>query len=43
MQVVKDVDVPSLLPFHEKNQVTAEQWTSRIAARQTGVAGRMLG
>lgn len=43
MQVVKDADVASLLPFHEQNQVSAEQWRARIAARQTGVARRMLG
>ena len=43
MQVVKDADVASLLPFAEQNEVTAEQWSARIAARQTGVANRMLG
>jgi hypothetical protein len=43
MQVVKDADVPSLLPFREQNTVTAEEWSARIAARQTGVAQRMLG
>jgi hypothetical protein len=43
MEIVKDADVPSLLPFREQNQVTSEQWTARIAARQTGVAARMLG
>lgn len=42
MQVVKVADVPSLLPFHEQNQVTPAQWAERIAARQRGVAGRML-
>ena len=43
MQVVKDADVAALLPFHAQNQVTADQWRARIAARQTGVANRMLG
>ncbi|SKI00243.1 Uncharacterised protein [Mycobacteroides abscessus subsp. massiliense] len=31
------------LPFHADHIVTAEQWRSRIAARQTAVATRMLG
>jgi hypothetical protein len=43
MQVVKDADVPSLLPFHEQDRVSPEQWSARIAARQTGVARRMIG
>ena len=43
MAVVKDDEVPSLLPYHDQNKVTPEQWRSRIAARQTGVAQRMLG
>jgi hypothetical protein len=43
MQVVKDADVPSLLPYHEDNKVTAEQWRRRIADRQVGVANRMIG
>jgi hypothetical protein len=43
MEIVKDADVPSLLPFHDTNKVTREQWAERIAARQTGVAARMLG
>ena len=43
MQVVKDADVPSLLPYHEENRVTPDQWRARIAARQTGIAQRMIG
>ena len=43
LQVVKDTDVPSLLPFHEQNRVSPETWSARIAARQTGVAWRMIG
>ena len=43
MQVVKDADVASLLPFHEQNKVTPEEWAQRIAARQVGVANRMIG
>ena len=43
MQVVKDADVMSLLPFAEQNAIAPEQWAARIAARQTGVANRMLG
>jgi hypothetical protein len=43
MQVVKDADVRGLLPFHDRNEVTAEQWRERIAARQLGIAGRMIG
>jgi hypothetical protein len=43
MQVVKDADVLSLLPYAGVNTVTREQWSARIAARQTGVAGRMIG
>ena len=43
MEIVKDADVPSLLPFHEQNTVTPDEWSARIAARQTGIANRMLG
>jgi hypothetical protein len=43
MQVVKDADVPGLLPYYDQNRVTAEQWRERIAARQLGIAGRMIG
>jgi hypothetical protein len=43
MEIVKDADVASLLPFHDQNTVTPEVWAERIAARQTGIASRMLG
>jgi hypothetical protein len=43
MQVVPMAEVASLLPYYEDNKVTSEQWAARIAARQTGVAGRMIG
>jgi hypothetical protein len=43
MEIVKDADVAARLPFHEQNQVTPEQWAARIAARQTGIANRMIG
>ena len=36
-------EVPQHLPHHDTNRVTAEQWRERIAARQRGVAGRMIG
>jgi hypothetical protein len=39
----EDADVASLLPFHDQNTVTPDQWAARIAARQTGVANRMMG
>ncbi len=43
MQIVPMSQVPALLPYYEQNKVTAEQWAERIAARQAGVAGRMIG
>ncbi|EME66400.1 hypothetical protein G352_05672 [Rhodococcus ruber BKS 20-38] len=36
-------DVPAALPFLDRNRVTPEQWATRIAARQTAIADRMLG
>ena len=36
-------EVAQHLPFHQDNRVTPEQWRERIAARQRGVAGRMIG
>lgn len=35
--------VPAALPFLDHNRVTPEQWSGRIAARQTAIADRMLG
>ncbi len=41
---VVDIDrVKDALPFSADSVVTTEQWRSRIAARQTAVAARMLG
>lgn len=40
--VCKLQDLPDHLPHHTHNQVTAEQYATRIAARQLGVAKRML-
>lgn len=36
-------DLADHLPFLSENKVTSEQWRERIAARQRGVAGRMIG
>ncbi len=36
-------EVAQHLPYFEDNKVTPEQWRERIAARQRGVAGRMIG
>ena len=33
---------PAVLPHHDHNRVTPDEWAARIAARQLGVAGRML-
>lgn len=43
LQVVPMAELPEVLPFHESNVVTPEQWAERIAARQRGVAGRLIG
>ncbi len=40
---VRTDEVADALPFFEDNRVTPEQWAARIAARQQGVAGRMIG
>ncbi|MFB4320549.1 hypothetical protein [Actinomadura sp. 21ATH] len=42
-EIVPFDDLPSRLPFHDTQRVTPEQWSERIAARQTAVARRMLG
>lgn len=42
-EVVPFDDVPAALPFLDHNRVTPEQWSGRIAARQTAIADRMLG
>jgi hypothetical protein len=43
MVVCSADEVSAHLPHYEHNRVTAEQWRERIAARQRGVAGRMIG
>jgi|tagenome__1003787_1003787.scaffolds.fasta_scaffold20986535_3 hypothetical protein len=43
MEIVKDADVAAALPHHEHNQVTSEHRAARIAARQVGIANRMIG
>lgn len=43
LEVVSMDQLASVLPFHEQNKVDAEQWAERIAARQRGVAGRLIG
>ena len=40
---LKTDEVLGALPYAEQNRVTPEQWAGRIAARQRGVAGRMIG
>jgi hypothetical protein len=42
LQKLPAADLPDALPHHRHNQVTPEEWAQRIAARQLGVAGRML-
>ncbi len=41
-EVVAFDSIPELLPFHESNRITPDEWSLRIAARQSGVADRML-
>ena len=43
LAVVPMADLPDALPHYESNRVTPEQWAERIAARQRGVAGRLIG
>jgi len=43
LQVVKVSELPEVLPYHSSNVVTPDQWVSRIAERQRGVAGRLIG
>jgi len=35
--------LPDVLPYYSTNVVTPEQWATRIAERQRGVAGRLIG
>ena len=43
LQIVSMTDLPDALPYHQDNVVTPDQWAARIAARQRGVAGRLIG
>ena len=43
LQVVPVSALSDALPFYSSNTVTPEQWAERIAARQRGVAGRLIG
>ncbi|MFG2016843.1 hypothetical protein [Actinomadura geliboluensis] len=43
VEVVKFDDLPRVLPFYEKQRVTPQEWSEKIAARQVAVAKRMLG
>jgi len=36
-------DLRDVLPYFEGNAVTDEEWATRIAARQRGIAGRLIG
>ncbi len=42
VEVVPFDSLPSRLPHHRENQVSAEEYTARIADRQVGIARRML-
>lgn len=43
LAVVPVGEIARALPFYDHNRVTPESWSARIAARQTGVARRMIG
>ncbi|WP_248960181.1 hypothetical protein [Sphaerisporangium perillae] len=43
VEVVAFDELPDRLPYYERQRVTPQEWAARIAARQTAVAGRMLG
>jgi hypothetical protein len=42
VEVVPFADVPKHLPHYEDNRVSPEEYTARIAARQVGIARRMI-
>jgi hypothetical protein len=42
LEVVPFDDLPEHLPHYESNRVTPEEYTARIAARQVGIARRMI-
>ena len=41
--VVAFDELPSALPFYERNKITEQDWRARIAERQHAIASRMLG
>ena len=43
MQVVDLDEVPGLLPYHESNKISDEDWRQRIALRQKLIGERMVG
>lgn len=43
MQVVDLDEVPGLLPYHESNKISDENWRQRIALRQKLIGERMVG
>jgi hypothetical protein len=42
VEVVPFDELPSRLPHHVENQISPEEYTARIAARQVGIARRMI-
>jgi hypothetical protein len=42
VQVLAVDDIPQLLPYYSRQQITQDQYAKRIAARQSAIAGRML-
>jgi hypothetical protein len=42
VEVVPFDDLPAHLPLYEDNRITPEEYTARIAARQVGIARRMI-
>jgi hypothetical protein len=43
VEVVAFDELAARLPYYDQARVTPDQWAARIAARQLGAAGRMLG
>lgn len=43
LQVVDIDEVPALLPYHESNKISDEDWRQRIALRQKLIGERMVG
>ena len=41
--VVEFARLPEVLPFHDRSQISADEYKARIAARQAAVASRMVG